>query len=330
MTVLASDFGKVAVLMGGWANEREVSLVSGRAALQALRSRGVDAHGLDMDRDVIARLQQGGYDRVFNLVHGRGGEDGQLQGALELIGMPVTGSDVLGSSLAMDKYRTKLVWQALGMPTPRFMLIESEEQLEQAAGLGFPLMVKAALEGSSIGVARADDMAQLREAWQLAAACDSHVIAEQWVEGDEFTASILGGQALPLIRLRASNGFYDYHAKYQAEDTQYQVPCGLDSAHEQELQALCLRAYRALGASGWGRVDLFLDSGQRPWLIEANTVPGMTSHSLVPMAARAVGLDFADLVWAILEQTLDADRDRALNRSAPPAAAAPTEVSNGS
>jgi len=305
MTVQATDFGKVAVLMGGWANEREVSLVSGQAVLDGLLAKGVDAHGIDMDRDIVAVLREGGFDRVFNVVHGRGGEDGQLQGALELLGLPYTGSDVLGSALSMDKYRTKLVWQSLGLPTPGFALIDNEEQLQQAAELGFPLMVKAALEGSSIGVARADNLQQLRQAWKEAAACDSHVIAEQWVDGAEYTASMLGEQALPLIRLQTPHAFYDYHAKYQAEDTEYLVPCGLDAVREAELQDLCARAFRAVGASGWGRVDLMVDAEDRPWLIEVNTVPGMTGHSLVPMAAKAVGIDFASLVWRILEQTLE-------------------------
>jgi len=304
MTIHADDFGKVAVLMGGWAAEREVSLVSGQAVLDGLLARGVDAHGIDMDRDVMRVLHDGGYDRVFNVVHGRGGEDGQLQGALELLGLPYTGSNVLGSAIAMDKYRTKLVWQSLGLSTPGFALVDNEAQLEQAAELGFPLMVKAALEGSSIGVARADDPQQLHAAWLEARACDSHVIVEQWVHGPEYTASILGNRALPLIRLQTDNAFYDYQAKYQSDDTRYHIPCGLDAAREAELQDLCLRAFRAVGASGWGRVDLMIDAEDRAWLIEVNTVPGMTSHSLVPMAAKAVGIDFNELVWRILAQTL--------------------------
>lgn len=304
MSIQASDFGKVAVLMGGWAAEREVSLVSGQAVLDGLLARGVDAHGVDMGRDVMQVLSEGGYDRVFNVVHGRGGEDGQLQGALDLLGLPYTGSDVLGSAIAMDKYRTKLVWQSLGLPTPGFALIDDEEQLQQAAELGFPLMVKAALEGSSIGVARADNSKQLREAWLEARACNSHVIAEKWVEGPEYTASILGDQALPLIRLQPAAGFYDYDAKYKSDDTQYHIPCGLDAKREAELQRLCLTAFKAVGASGWGRVDLMIDAEDRCWLIEVNTVPGMTSHSLVPMAANAVGIDFQALVWRILAQTL--------------------------
>jgi len=306
MTIKASDFGRVAVLMGGWAAEREVSLVSGQAVLEGLRARGVDAHGIDVGRDVMQVLRDGGYDRVFNVVHGRGGEDGQLQGALDLLGLPYTGSGVLGSAVAMDKYRTKLVWQSLGLPTPGFALVDNEEQLAQAAELGFPLMVKAALEGSSIGVARADDLPQLHQAWLQARACDSHVIAEQWVEGPEYTASILGDQVLPLIRLQPAGGFYDYEAKYQSEETRYHIPCGLDAAREAELQDLCLQAFRAVAASGWGRVDLMIDGEGRAWLIEVNTVPGMTSHSLVPMAAGAAGIDFNELVWRILAQTLDA------------------------
>ena len=305
MSVRAEEFGRVAVLMGGWSAEREVSLVSGRAVLEGLRARGVDAHAVDMGRDVLQVLSAGGYDRVFNVVHGRGGEDGELQGLLDIAGIPYTGSGVLGSALAMDKYRSKLVWQALGLPTPAFRLIASESDLEDAAALGFPLMVKAALEGSSIGVYRVEDAAGLRDAWQRAAACDSHVMAEACIQGEEYTASILGGRALPLIRLETPHVFYDYEAKYQADDTRYLIPCGLAETEEQALQALCLRAFEALGASGWGRVDLMRDGEGKPWLIEVNTVPGMTDHSLVPMAARAVGMDFPDLVWAILAQTLE-------------------------
>ncbi len=302
-TIQASDFGKVAVLMGGWANEREVSLHSGQAVLDSLRQSGVDAHPVDMSHDLMNQLQ--GFDRVFNVVHGRGGEDGLLQGVLDLLQLPATGSNLLGSAIAMDKYRTKLVWLGLGLPTPRFVLIETEDQLADAAELGFPLMVKAALEGSSIGVARVENASQLRDAWIEARSCNSHVIAEQWIAGDEYTASILGEQALPLIRLQTSHQFYDYAAKYQSDDTQYLLPCGLDAITEQTLQTLSLRAFEAVGASGWGRVDLMRDANGQPWLIEVNTVPGMTSHSLVPMAAAAVGMDFNDLTWRILAQTLE-------------------------
>ncbi len=305
MTVRATDFGKVAVLMGGWSAEREVSLVSGEAVLAGLRARGVDAHGIDMGRDVLEVLREGAFDRVFNIVHGRGGEDGELQGLLDILGLPYTGSGVLGSALAMDKYRSKQLWVGMGLPTPRFVLIEREADLQVAEALGFPLMVKAALEGSSIGVYRVEDAAGLREAWREAAACDSHVMAEQCIVGEEFTCAILGGEALPMIRLQTPHLFYDYEAKYRADDTRYLIPCGLSAADEADAQALCLRAFAAVGASGWGRVDLMRDADGRNWLIEVNTVPGMTDHSLVPMAARAAGIDFSELVWRILAQTLE-------------------------
>ena len=306
MTPDASVFGKVAVLMGGWAAEREVSLVSGRAVLEGLLARGVDAHGIDVGKDVLSVLAAGGFDRVFNVLHGRGGEDGVIQGALEILGLPYTGSGVMGSAIAMDKYRTKLLIHALGLPTPGFTLIQNDEDFETACGLGFPLMVKPALEGSSIGMSRADDRDQLRSAWAKAAEYQSHVMAECWVTGSEYTAAILGREALPLIRLETTHAFYDYDAKYVAVDTRYLIPCGLDRATEGALQALAMRTFDAVGASGWGRVDILMDEAQRPWVIEVNTVPGMTGHSLVPMAAKAVGIDFNELVWRILAQTLEA------------------------
>ncbi|MCP5438524.1 MAG: D-alanine--D-alanine ligase [Chromatiaceae bacterium] len=306
MTPDASVFGKVAVLMGGWAAEREVSLVSGRAVLEGLLARGVDAHGIDVGKDVLSVLAAGGFDRVFNVLHGRGGEDGVIQGALEILGLPYTGSGVMGSAIAMDKYRTKLLIHALGLPTPGFTLIQNDEDFETACGLGFPLMVKPALEGSSIGMSRADDRDQLRSAWAKAAEYQSHVMAECWVTGSEYTAAILGREALPLIRLETTHAFYDYDAKYVADDTRYLIPCGLDRATEGALQALAMRTFDAVGASGWGRVDILMDEAQRPWVIEVNTVPGMTGHSLVPMAAKAVGIDFNELVWRILAQTLEA------------------------
>ncbi len=306
MSANAADFGKVAVLMGGWAAEREVSLVSGRAVHEALLRRGVDAHAIDAGRDVLQVLASGGYDRVFNILHGRGGEDGVIQGALEILGLPYTGSGVMASAIGMDKYRTKLLLQALGLPTPAFALIRDAADLDAAAALGFPLMVKPALEGSSIGLARADDREQLEKAWRTAAGYDSHVMAEAWVTGSEYTAAILGREALPLIRLETDHPFYDYDAKYLADDTRYLIPCGLSETDERALQALSLAAFDAIGASGWARVDILVDRAGAPWLIEVNTVPGMTSHSLVPMAARAVGIDFDELVWRILAQTLEA------------------------
>jgi len=305
MSITSTDFGRVAVLMGGWSAEREVSLVSGEAVLRGLRETGIDAHAIDMGRDVVEVLRDGGFDRVFNVVHGRGGEDGQLQGVLEVLGIPYTGSGVLGSALTMDKYRTKQVWQAAGLPTPSFLLLENEQDLERAAELGFPLMVKAAMEGSSIGVYRVETRADLHAAWLAAQACDSHVMAEQCIRGTEFTASVLGTEMLPLIRLETPHDFYDYEAKYRSDDTRYLVPCGLETDQEERLQALCLEAFHAADASGWGRVDLMLDEQWAPWLIEVNTVPGMTDHSLVPMAAAATGMDFPQLVRTVLAQTLE-------------------------
>lgn len=306
MTITADGFGRVAVLMGGWAAEREVSLVSGQAVLEGLLRGGVNAHGIDAGKDVLSILAAGGFDRVFNVLHGRGGEDGVIQGALEILGLPYTGSGVMGSAIGMDKYRTKLLFQSLGLPTPGFALIRSEDELGAAAELGFPLMIKPALEGSSIGMSRADDPDQLRAAWRKAAEYDSHVMAECWVTGAEYTAAVLGRQALPLIKLETPHVFYDYEAKYEADDTRYLIPCGLDQATESRLQALALRAFDAIGAFGWGRVDILMDEQQNPWLIEVNTVPGMTGHSLVPMAAAAVGIDFDELVWRILAQTMEA------------------------
>jgi len=307
MTLTAADFGRVAVLMGGWAAERDISLISGQAVLEGLRRRGVDAHGIDVGRDVLAVLAAGGFDRAFIVLHGRGGEDGVIQGALEVLGIPYTGSGVMGSAIGMDKYRSKLVWQGAGLPTPGFALIERESDLAAAEELGFPLMVKPAHEGSSIGMSRADDPASLRAAWEAANRYDGQVLAERWITGAEYTAAILGELPLPLIKLETSHPFYDFDAKYEADDTRYLIPSGLDAAREAELQCLALQAFRAVGASGWGRVDLLMDEEGRAWLIEVNTVPGMTGHSLVPMAAKAVGIDFDELVWRILAQTVASD-----------------------
>ena len=307
MTMNAEAFGRVAVLMGGWAAERDVSLVSGQAVLEGLLRRGVDAHGIDAGRDVLRVLSDGAFDRVFNVLHGRGGEDGQLQGGLEVLGLPYTGSGVLGSAIGMDKYRSKLLFEALGVPTPPFVVIEQEHDLALAADLGFPLMVKPALEGSSIGMSRADDAQALKRAWQTASEYDSHVFAEAWVHGAEYTAAILGRRPLPLIKLETDRAFYDYEAKYVSDDTRYLIPCGLPAEVEQHLQSLAMRAFDAIGATGWGRVDILVDEQRQPFVIEVNTVPGMTSHSLVPMAAKAVGITFDELVWQILAQTLEAD-----------------------
>jgi D-alanine-D-alanine ligase len=296
------EFGKVAVLMGGWSAEREVSLVSGRAVLGALRSQGVDAHAIDADRGLLGSLIGGSFARVFIALHGRGGEDGIIQGALEVLGLPYTGSGVLASALAMDKLRSKQLWQGLGLPTPPFRLLDRDMDVDEVvAALGLPLAVKPSREGSSIGVSRVTDPAQLQTAWKQAASFDCPVLVEPWIDGEEYTGAVLQGEALPLIRLETPREFYDYEAKYHADDTRYHCPCGLDVDKEAELQSLVLRAFTAVDGYGWGRVDLMLDRQGQPCLLEVNTVPGMTSHSLVPMAARAVGLDFETLVWRILE-----------------------------
>ena len=298
-------FGRVAVLMGGQSAERPISLQSGQAVLEALCRRGVDAHGVDAGPDVLAVLQAGGFARAFVALHGRGGEDGVIQGALGTIGMPYTGSGVLGSALGMDKRRCKLIWTALGLPTPDFALLADKQDLEVAAELGFPLMVKPVHEGSSLGMARVDDATALTRAWESAREYDDQVMAERWIIGEEYTAATLGGEPLPLIRLETPRGFYDYEAKYSDDSTRYHCPCGLSPERETELQALASHAFDAIGAEGWGRVDLMLDAAGEPWLIEVNTVPGMTDHSLVPMAARAAGVDFDELVMRILRSSLE-------------------------
>lgn len=297
-------FGRVAVLFGGESAEREISIKSGNAVLAALRSCKVDVHGIDWRSGAIKQLLGGGFDRVFIALHGPGGEDGTLQGALETIGLPYTGSGVMGSALAMDKLRTKWVWEGLGLPTPGFVAVDNEEALRQAEQLTFPLIAKPVSQGSSIGMSKVETIAQLRGAWEAARKVDDHVLVEQWITGAEYTASILGGQALPLIRLETPRQFYDYEAKYFANDTRYHCPCGLDPQTEQRYQSLALRAFEALGCSGWGRVDFMCDKQGNPWLLEVNTIPGMTDHSLVPMAARQAGLSFEQLCWKILEQSL--------------------------
>jgi D-alanine-D-alanine ligase len=301
----ADRFGKVAVLLGGRAAEREISLKSGRAVLAALQRQGVDAHPLDPDERILQTLQDGGFDRAFIILHGRGGEDGQIQGALETIGLPYTGSGVLGSALGMDKYRCKLVWAGRGLPTAEAVLVRTEDDLLAAEALGFPLMIKPVHEGSSIGMARVEDAAALAQAWRAARGYDDLVLAERWIQGAEYTCAILGEEALPLIRLETPHLFYDFDAKYQADSTRYLCPCGLDDADEARLRRLALAAFAATDASGWGRVDLMVDDAGQPFLLEINTVPGMTDHSLVPMAARVAGLDFERLVWRILETSLD-------------------------
>ncbi len=303
--VSAEEFGRVALLMGGWSAEREVSLESGRAVAQALERLAVHVCPMDVDRTVCARLSEENYDRAFIMLHGRGGEDGTIQGVLETLGMAYTGSGVLASALAMDKLASKRLWQGMGLPTPEFVQVENEEGLESAGILGYPLMVKPAREGSSIGMSLVQDAGGLRGAWVAARQYDHRILAERYVDGREYTVAILGDEPLPVIRLETPRAFYDYRAKYEAEDTRYHLPCGLPPAEERALQEVALRAFHALGCEGWGRVDLMVDGAGQPWIIEVNTVPGMTDHSLVPMAARHAGMTFDDLVWRILAMTLE-------------------------
>ena len=294
--------GKVAVLAGGRSAEREVSLATGAAVLAALRRRGVRAQPIDPTGSELVQLAGGGFDRAFIAVHGHGGEDGTVQGALETIELPYTGSGVLGSALAMDKLRAKWLWQACDIPTPAFRLVRAADELAAAGeALGFPLFVKPNAEGSSLGVSPAPDAAGLLAAWQAARAYDAAVLVERAIEGPELTVAILDEQVLPLIRLDTPRAFYDYVAKYEADTTVYRCPAGLPPEQEQTLQALSLRAFQVLGCSGWGRVDLMLDGQGNPFVLEVNTVPGLTAHSLVPKAARQAGMDFDELVMRILE-----------------------------
>lgn len=304
-TLDVKAFGRVAVLYGGKSAEREVSLKSGAAVIDALTTAGVDVVAIDVGDDLLDRLQSEKIDRAFIILHGRGGEDGSMQGLLECLGIPYTGSGILASALAMDKLRTKQVWQSLGIPTPRHAVLASESDCLQASTeLGFPLIVKPAHEGSSIGMAKVNSAQELVAAWQDAAKYDSQVLVEQWIHGPEFTVAVLRGQVLPPIALGTPHVFYDYDAKYIANDTQYRIPCGLDSVKEQELIDLTARACDAIDIEGWGRLDVMQDEQGRFWLLEVNTAPGMTDHSLVPMAARAAGLDFQQLVLAILAESV--------------------------
>lgn len=296
--------GRTGVIYGGWSAEREVSLKSGAQVLAGLQRAGVDAVGIDAGRDILEVLAASDLARVFLILHGRGGEDGQLQGALEILGLPYTGSGVLGSALAMDKLRTKRFWAGAGFPTPPWRTLDTRAEVQAAVdGLGLPLMIKPTLEGSSIGMTKVTRAADATAAWELAAGFGP-VLAERFVDGPEVTVSLLGAQALPAIRLETPRAFYDYAAKYEDDSTRYHLPCGLAPEDEQRCQALALAAFEALGGSGWGRVDLMLDAVGEPWLIEANTAPGMTDHSLVPMAAAHAGIGFDELVLRILAQTL--------------------------
>lgn len=301
MSISAQDMGRVAVLHGGWSAEREVSLESGRHAHAALVELGVNSTLIDASPGKVLQLKDQGFDRVFIALHGRGGEDGQVQAALELQDLPYTGSGVAASSLAMNKIQTKRIWSAQNLPTPKSAVLQPGCDAEAlVAELGLPIFVKPACEGSSIGMSKVTEISELAAAVESAARFDARILAEQFISGREYTAAILNGRALPIVRVEPKAGFYDYHAKYQAEDTGYHCPSGLAAEQEVQCQQLALRAFEACGAHGWGRVDFFVDSTGKVWLLELNTVPGLTSHSLVPMAAKAAGLDFKQLIWAIL------------------------------
>lgn len=299
---MSAAYGRVAVLLGGTSAEREVSLMSGKAVLQALLSKGVNAFAFDPQERALEDLRREKVDRVFIALHGRFGEDGVVQGALEWMGIPYTGSGVMASALALDKWRTKLIWQALGIPTPRAELLDAKSDFPGAARrLGLPLIVKPSREGSTIGLTKVTAAEQLPAAFEAAVRHDAAVLAEEFIAGQELTASILGDRALPLIRIEAASELYDYHAKYFSDETRYHCPSGLSAAKEAELQATAMDAFRSVGCEGWGRVDIMLRSDGKPFLLEVNTSPGMTGHSLVPMAAKAEGISFEELVIRILE-----------------------------
>ena len=304
------QFGKVAVLMGGRSAEREVSLMSGQGVLTALRARGVDAHAFDPAEQPMDELRRQGFARCFIALHGRHGEDGTVQGALELLGIPYTGSGVMASSIAMDKVMTKRVWLADGLPTPRHVCLAPDRQQREAVRavpdeLGLPLIVKPPREGSSIGVTKVRGYSDMQDAVALSVRYDPDVLCEEFIEGEEVTCPVLGAgvhaRVLPVIRIVAPEGAYDYQNKYFTDEVKYQVPSGLPAAEEREIQRIVLQAYRTLGCRGWGRADLMIRASDRkPFLLEMNTSPGMTSHSLVPMAARAAGISYEDLCWQLL------------------------------
>lgn len=298
------NFGKVAVLLGGRSAEREISLQSGQAVLTALLESGVDAQAFDPAQQSLEMLKQQGFDRAFIALHGRFGEDGTIQGVLEWLGIPYTGSGVMASALAMDKWRTKLVWQAAGIRSPRFETLQENSHFEQVAeNLGLPLIIKPAREGSTIGLSKVRHKEDVAAAYQLAAQHDALVLAEEFIVGKELTVAILGETPLPIVRIEVAGDLYDYEAKYLSDATQYFCPSGLSAEQEKAIQQQALQAYRVLGCQGWGRVDLILDAAGEFYFLEANTSPGMTNHSLVPMAARTAGIPFAELVLNILDRS---------------------------
>ncbi len=303
-------FGKVAVLMGGSSAEREISLKSGAAILDALKTSGVNAEAIDVSDDVFSKLKKGAYNCAFIALHGPLGEDGCIQGGLEVMGMPFTGSGVMASSICMNKLMTKQIWSGSGIPTPKFRILDANiDEDELVTDLGLPMIFKPVSQGSSIGMTKVSNKSEIAAAWASAHQFEETVIAEQWIQGGEYTVGILNGVALPVIRLETPHTFYDYEAKYQSNDTQYHCPCGLPEVLEKKIQALAIEAFNATEATGWGRVDVMLDKNSKPWFLEVNTVPGMTDHSLVPMAAKESGISFNELVIKILATSFKEDSE---------------------
>jgi len=301
----AVEFGRVAVLMGGRSAERDISMISGKAVLAGLQRKGIDAYGVDVSFDICHKLASGQFDRAFVVLHGRGGEDGEIQGFLQAINMPYTGSSVTASVLSMNKRISKQNWQQQGLPTAKYEQVTQATDTEQLIKqLGLPLIIKPVNEGSSIGMSKVNDAESLQAAIELALKYDADVIAEQWIQGEEYTVAVLDGLPLPAIRLKTPNEFYDFEAKYQSNSTEYLCPCGLDLQSEEQMQQLAMQAFESLGMTGWGRIDFMRDGAGQFYLLEANSVPGMTDHSLVPMAAKQAGLDFDALVWRILETSI--------------------------
>ncbi|MBL1320317.1 MAG: D-alanine--D-alanine ligase [Methylophaga sp.] len=306
-TVLtAKEFGKVAVLMGGCSAERDISLISGEAVLKALQDQAINAHKIDTANDVSSQLQTGEFNRAFIVLHGRGGEDGEIQGVLESLAIPYTGSDITGAVLSMNKMVSKQIWLQQNLPTAEFEQVTINTNSEALVSrLGLPLFIKPVNEGSSIGMTKVNSVVELTQAIVLATKYDAEVIAEQWIEGEEYTVAILKDSALPTIELKTPNEFYDFDAKYQANTTEYLCPCDLSEQDEQLCQQIAVDAFNALRMKGWGRIDFMRDKAGKFYLLEANSIPGMTDHSLVPMAAKQAGLSFADLVWQILETSME-------------------------
>ena len=301
----ASDFGRVAVLMGGRSAEREISLKSGQAVLEALLAQGIDAHKIDAGLEVSEQLRTGRFDRAFVILHGRGGEDGEIQGVLQALELPYTGSDITAAVLSMNKNLSKQLWRHEGLPTPEFEQVTIDSDInELVSKLGLPIIIKPVNEGSSIGMTKVKSADDLRTAITLATEFDAEVMAEQWITGEEYTVAVLADKALPVIQLKTPHEFYDFEAKYQSNTTEYLCPCGLSEEDEQECQQIALHAFESLRMSGWGRVDFMRDESGQFYLLEANSIPGMTDHSLVPMAAKQAGLSFEQLVWAILETSV--------------------------